>query len=59
VAHVFLDNIVKLHGTPKSLVSDRDKCSLDCFGNLCFRLWGSNWLSLLHITLKLMGNQSE
>jgi hypothetical protein len=24
VAQVFLDNIVKLHGVPKTLVSDRD-----------------------------------
>lgn len=34
VAEVFMTHIVKLHGLPKSIVSDRIKCSQALFGNI-------------------------
>jgi hypothetical protein len=37
VAHVFLDNVVKLHGTPKSLVSYRDKIFTSHFWKSLFQ----------------------
>jgi hypothetical protein len=42
VAQVFLDNIVKLHGTPKSLVSDRDKVFTSLFWKSLFQALGIN-----------------
>jgi hypothetical protein len=36
VAHVFLDNVVKLHGLPKSIVSDRDKVFTSTFWTTLF-----------------------
>lgn len=45
VAQVFLDNIYKLHGLPKSIVSDRDRVFLSHFWTSLFKL--------LKVTLKM------
>lgn len=41
VARVFLDNIVKLHGVPRSIVSDRDKVFTSTFWRELFHLVGT------------------
>jgi hypothetical protein len=38
VANVFLDNVVNLHGLPKSIVSDRDKVFTSAFWTTLFGL---------------------
>jgi hypothetical protein len=38
IAQLFLDNIVKLHGVPKSVVSDRDKVFTNSFWTELFKL---------------------
>jgi hypothetical protein len=38
IAQVFLDNIVKLHGIPNSIVSDRDKVFTSAFWTALFKL---------------------
>jgi hypothetical protein len=38
IAQVFMDNIVKLHGTPKSIVSDRDEVFTSSFWSELFKL---------------------
>jgi hypothetical protein len=41
VARVFIDNIVKLHGMPKSITSDRDTIFTSNFWKLLFKTLGS------------------
>lgn len=41
VAQVFLDNVVKLHGTPRSLVTDRDKVLTSNFWKVLFQALGT------------------
>jgi hypothetical protein len=38
IAQVFLDNVVKLHGIPKSIVCDRDKVFTSSFWTPLFKL---------------------
>jgi hypothetical protein len=40
VAKLFVENIVKLHGVPKSIVSDRDKNFTSIFWQTVCQLWG-------------------
>ena len=41
VAKVFLNNIVRLHGLPLSIVSDRDKIFTSAFWKELFQVWGT------------------
>ena len=41
VAHVYLDNIYKLHGTPTSIVSNRDKIFISKLWSELFKLFGT------------------
>jgi hypothetical protein len=41
VAKVFMDNIVKLHGIPQSIISDQDKVFTSNFWKELFRLQGT------------------
>ncbi|MCI17844.1 hypothetical protein A2U01_0038995 [Trifolium medium] len=42
VAEAFMSNIVKLHGIPKSIVSDRDKVFTSAFWQNLFKLQGTS-----------------
>jgi hypothetical protein len=42
VAEIFMHNIVKLHGMPKSIVSDRDKVFTSSFWQHLFKLQGTS-----------------
>jgi hypothetical protein len=45
VAQVFLDGVVKLHGMPKSIVSDRDRIFVSSFWRELFKLCNTTLLT--------------
>lgn len=54
VAKIFLDNIVKLHGKPLSIVTDRDLIFTNLFWKELFKLMGIDLVSPLHTIPKVM-----
>ena len=51
VENFFLENIQKLHGTPKVIVSDHDPSLLVTFGKMYSHVWVLNWLIVIHTVL--------
>uniref|UniRef100_A0A8C5MK70 Gypsy retrotransposon integrase-like protein 1 n=1 Tax=Leptobrachium leishanense TaxID=445787 RepID=A0A8C5MK70_9ANUR len=57
LAVVFAREIVRIHGVPSEIVSDRGAQFVSRFGGFSVRRWGCDWPSLQHIIHKLMGQQ--
>lgn len=59
LAELYIQEIVRLHRVPISVVSYRDSCLLQDFGEVYQRRWEPNYISALPIILKLMVSSRE
>ena len=55
IADIFMKEIFRLHGIPKTVISDRDVKFTSAFWKLCFSVWEGRYTLVLPIILRLMG----
>jgi hypothetical protein len=59
IARVFISEIVRLHGVPKKIISDRGSMFTGQFWTSFQRPWELNLILVLHITQRLTDRQNE
>jgi hypothetical protein len=59
LAMLYINNILKLHGVPKSIVSDRGAQFVSKFWRSLHQALKTNWISVQSIILRLMDKPKE
>jgi hypothetical protein len=57
LARLYVDNIVKLHGVPSRIVSDRGTQFTSRFWKVCIRPWAPSWILVWLSTRRPMVKQ--
>ena len=57
LAKLYVENIVKLHGVPSRIVSDRGTQFTSRFWKVCIKPWAPSWILAPLITRKWMARQ--